>query len=390
MKRTMTILCLLFFFSTMAHSAPVKEWTFLIFLNAKNSLDRFGDLNLKQMEEVGSTDQINIVVQWGSLSRSSVKRMLIQKSTNPNEVTSPVIEDLGAVDMGSEAEFLKFLKWGAEKFPAKKYFVDVWNHGSGWHKKNGVGIKDISYDDLTGSFISTEQLGSALKNFSKFTGSPVELYGSDACLMSMMEVASEMGNSVKYFAGSQDLEPGPGWPYNEFLKKWAANPSWDGKELGKTLSEEYFKAYSGGIYGESSVTFSLLQIDQLPQLESAISQFISEAVRGKDLNKTAWGQAISKTQGFAFDDYKDLKHFLANIKSEVNLGENLSAVEKVEDKLNSLIVVNYASAGFPNALGVSIWMPKDSYTYQQYQKRYKNLILNQKTNWLELIDALNK
>ena len=132
MKKTIILFSLLFSFSTWANSGPVKEWTFLVFLNAKNSLDRFGDLNLKQMEEVGSTDQVNIVIQWGSLARPSVKRMLIQKSTNPNEITSPVVEDLGAVDMGSEAEFLRFLKWGAEKYPAKKYFVDVWNHGSGW------------------------------------------------------------------------------------------------------------------------------------------------------------------------------------------------------------------------------------------------------------------
>ena len=46
---------------------PRKEWTFLIFLNGNNNLNRFGRDNLIDMEKVGSTDQLNIVVQWADI-----------------------------------------------------------------------------------------------------------------------------------------------------------------------------------------------------------------------------------------------------------------------------------------------------------------------------------
>src|SRR4051812_16677829 len=59
--------------------ATVKEWTFLTFLNGNNNLDSFGALNINQMEQVGSTDQINIVVQWASLRNRRTQRLYITK-----------------------------------------------------------------------------------------------------------------------------------------------------------------------------------------------------------------------------------------------------------------------------------------------------------------------
>src|SRR5690349_13871147 len=78
----------------------VKEWTLLVFLNGNNNLDRFGALNINQMEKVGSTSDINIVVQWASWSRDGVQRLLVNKDTDTENVTSPVVENIGKVDMG--------------------------------------------------------------------------------------------------------------------------------------------------------------------------------------------------------------------------------------------------------------------------------------------------
>ena len=40
------------------------DWTVLVFLNAANSLQGFGGFNVHQMEQAGSTSNVNIVVQW--------------------------------------------------------------------------------------------------------------------------------------------------------------------------------------------------------------------------------------------------------------------------------------------------------------------------------------
>ena len=50
-------------------------------------------MNIKQMEQIGSIEDIDIVVQWASSGNKTTKRIHVEKSTNASEVTSPVIED---------------------------------------------------------------------------------------------------------------------------------------------------------------------------------------------------------------------------------------------------------------------------------------------------------
>lgn len=387
--KILIMICLMF--ASFAKAADdVKEWTFLLFLNGNNNLDSFGDVNLKQMEEIGSNKNINLVVQWGSMSRKTVKRLYIKKSTNHNQVTSPVVQDIGAVDMGDYKELVKFLKWGHEKYPAKRYFVSVWNHGNGWHKNKplpgGIQINDISYDDKTGNKITTEQLGIAMGEFAKILGRKVDLYGSDACLMSMVEVASEMSDSVSYFAGSQEVEPGYGWPYSTFIKEWTKNANIEGDKLGDILATEYLKAYSGGIYGQNSVTFSILNLNKISQFENSVAGLAQElkSLTAGELNHVF--DVSKKTQNFTYADYKDFSHFFNFLEASRYLSDktNLS----VTQSFNDFVISNKVSPTYADAKGLSIWLPESSWQFNSYQERYSKLKFNQRTNWLEFLAKL--
>ena len=217
MKTTQNLIALvgvlLFSFTVKALPLAEKEWTFLLFLNGHNNLSSFGDMNLKDMEKSGSTDKVNLVVEWGKADDEMTHRLLVEKSTDPTKVSSPMIMSRKNVDMGDYHNLVDFAKWGIENFPAKHYFVAVWNHGSGWHlqellKINSiVHINDISYDDASGNHITTEQLGLALGEVKGLIGHNVDIYGSDACLMQMIEVVGKMKDSVDYFIDSQETEP---------------------------------------------------------------------------------------------------------------------------------------------------------------------------------------
>ncbi len=228
--------------SLSARAAAEKEWSFLLYLNGNNNLDSFGKLNINQMEAVGSSDKVNLVVQWASIENGDVRRLLVQKDNDMNNVTSPVVQNMGQVDMGDPKSLLDFIKWGMTTYPAKHYFVAVWDHGSGWHARSlrgTVHATDISWDDNTGHSITTKQLGGVINDASKFLGRKIDIYGSDACLMGMAEVAGEMKDSVSYFVGSQDLEPGAGWPYTDFLAPLVANPAMSAKDFCALLTTAY-------------------------------------------------------------------------------------------------------------------------------------------------------
>jgi hypothetical protein len=365
-----------------------KEWNFLVFLNGVNNLDRFGKMNINQMEEIGSTDKMNILVQWGSYSNSNTSRLLIQKDSDKTKVTSPIVQNLGNVDMGDYKELVRFVDWAHQNYPAKKYFIAVWNHGSGWNFVDSTTIRpsDISYDDRTGNHMTTEQLGLAMKESAKIIGHKVDIYASDACLMGMVEVGSEMAESVQYFLGSQNYEPGEGWPYANFLSKWDAQiDSMTAKDVVTLHAKEYLAAYSkGGVYRASEVTMSAYDLGQTANYESAIrgvSNYLKN-LSSADLSKAQ--SSLSATKQFGDSEFFDVIDYVNQLEKS---GLRSSSFQNLRQAQQSYVVANEQNQD-NKTTGVSIWVSKGS-GYSKDGNRYANLRFNQTAQWSDFLKALN-
>ncbi len=383
----------IFVLSVGAQALPLaqKEWTFLLFLNGHNNLSSFGDMNLKDMEKSGSNDQVNMVVEWGKSDSPITRRLLVKKSTDPKKVTSPTIMELKDRDMGDYKNLVDFVNWGADNFPARHYFVAVWNHGSGWHfqdasriKSGEVSINDISFDDNTGHSISTEQLGLAMAEIKQHIGRNIDIYGSDACLMQMLEVAGEMKNSVNYFVGSEDTEPGEGWPYETFAKKWTAAPRSNPSEVAVLLSKEYLRAYSGGAYGTKSVTFSAMDVSKLDAIVRTAGDVASymKALSSDDFKKVK--AALNSVQSYYYSDYKDYGHLLKTIEA-LPIAKDAALFARARSEVSSLILTTDSSPSFAKSTGVSVWVP----TYASDEMaRYKGLEFDKMTSWSQFLERV--
>lgn len=390
MKTIITLIALLFSLNTMAAE---KEWTFLLFLNGNNNLDTFGAYNINQMESVGSSDQVNMVVQWASLENKKTQRLLVQKDENINAVTSPILQDLGNVDMGDYQVLQDFIKWGVENYPAKHYFVAVWDHGSGWHnisnmKTRGVHINDISFDDNTGNAINTKQLGEAIKYGSNLIGRKIDMYGSDACLMGMIDVAGEMTESVDYFVGSQALEPADGWPYDAVFKQLVENPTMSPKDLSKVLTHEYIRYYQTP-GKQSSGTFSAFEMSKYSQFRNSVAQLGSEIQAMSSSDKSKVASVVSRTASFTYSDYGDFGDFLDKLKV-TNTDTRLQSLDAAKAAMNELVFVNDVTREYSFAQGLSIWLPKSKYTYNQHQAKYKELVWDKDTLWSNALSSFLK
>src|SRR5688500_10535416 len=84
----------------------VAEWTLLVHMNGTNKLERFAIADFEEMAKVGSTSEINVVVQMGRLAGdperrhgdwSGVRRYLVKKGDVPDVSTS-------LVDLAAEGE----------------------------------------------------------------------------------------------------------------------------------------------------------------------------------------------------------------------------------------------------------------------------------------------
>ncbi|HNV71360.1 MAG TPA: clostripain-related cysteine peptidase, partial [Candidatus Ozemobacteraceae bacterium] len=185
---------------------PLKEWTFAVFLNADNNLDPFGVEDQVEMSKIGSSNWLNIVTlidrergpaQWNYIEKGKVTK----------------VKDMGELDMGDYKQFIDFVKFVKTNFPAKKYMIGIWNHGSGW-KAAGKIVRGVSYDDSTGNHITTNQLVGALGEAKKILGKNIDILNFDCCLMQMAEVVYACKDSCDYIVASEETEPGKGTPYD--------------------------------------------------------------------------------------------------------------------------------------------------------------------------------
>ena len=373
-----------------------KEWTFLIYLNGKNSLDDFGPENISQMEHVGSTEHLNILVQWASLSNHKTQRLYVTQNLTSHGVTSPILQDLGdRIDMGDWHNLVEFIRWGVANYPAKHYFIDIWDHGSGWHPTRSsksileqMHATDISWDDSTGHAISTIELGKALSAAAKIIGHKVDVYASDACLMAMAEIADQLSHSVKVFAGSEELEPGPGWPYEPFLKRWTSQPDIAPVEIAGVLTDEYIKSYTGGTNGTEDATFSSFNLLKMNHFNSKIASFGRNLLKLSKKEKARIIHIASATQNFTYNDYVDLSDFLSRLEVAKIKGLQDRSIANLRIAINEFITSNGDSPNYKRAGGLSIWLPTSLSTYNSFKNEYKKLKFYKDTKWSDVIGDL--
>ena len=370
---------------------PMREWTFLVYLNGHNNLDRFGMVNLRDMEKVGSTDRVNVVVQWASMRNPKTKRLFVNKQTNPGSSTlaSTVVEELPTVDMGDWHNLVEFVKWGAKKYPAKHYFVNVWNHGGGWHLSPDAANQilhptDISWDDHTGHFIKTEDLGRAMTDIAGIFGHKVDIYGSDACLMAMAEVAGEMSNTVDTFVGSQEVEPGAGWPYDQLLLHWNALAEATPQAVSKVLAHDYVASY---VDAGMDATMSVFDMSKIEALEGAVRDLAGALAKLPAASLSKVLSIARASQSFTYSDYVDLMDFSARMGSDAEF-RSISELGAVHEAASAFTTYNEATSTMPGAHGLSIWLPKSKYQFTGLAARYSGLQFDKATGWSGFLKAL--
>lgn len=371
-----------------AEKIEKKEWALLTFLNGFNNLDSFGHADMNEMEKIGSSARVHVVSQWASLKTKDVRRVYLGKDADPVNVTSPVVENLGQADMGDYRTLVDFVKWAVLRYPAKRYFVNVWNHGTGWHFQGGdgsggVGTRDVSYDDLSGNKITTEQLGVALEEIARETGQKIDIFGSDSCLMAMAEVVGQMKGSVDHFIGSEEVEPAAGWPYDKLLEKWNEGASKSASDVSKILTKVYVESYTNG----RATTLSGIDLGKYSELAQSVRD-LGEAIKSEPrTSRQKILQAVTHSQSYTNDDYKDLGDFVDQLAKDSTITIRPEVLVGVKTALKEFVVANRTSASMARSQGISIWFPDATWQYDSFKARYRALTFNQDTDWIDAIAA---
>jgi hypothetical protein len=391
-----------------ARGEPVTQsradWTVLIYMNGKNSLEEALKNNWDQMARVGDSDRVHILVEMGRLGAtpdfggwSGVKRFRVR--LDEQAIAESALVDVAAsggnTDMGDPATLGDFIRWGQNLYPARHYMLVIWNHGQGWRyelaratsrvanvaqylneshlsvqDKSGSkaalvireypleaistdyqlrtsqpgGIRSVSNDDQTGHVLYNNDI--ALELAAAASDKKVDVLGFDACLMAMLETAYTFRHQADFMVGSEETEPGSGWDYEPFLNALKANPAMQPRDLAAAVVASYRNLYSHA--PNAIATMSAIDNARVQDVVGSLDALVT------NLN-TIDGMAAARAARKPLNTY--LTWYNPTVRSSTDLGlwttrldaqavgpSASSAASNLLASLKSAVVDNYASA----------------------------------------------
>ena len=227
----------------------------MIYLDADNDLSSWSSFDLNEMQEVGSTKNVTVILQYdaqGGKLKDTTKRYKVEKGS------LTLLEDLGELDMSDGATLQNFVSDTVKDYPADHYALILWNHGQGWRSVRlaGGGTKSIFNDYDNGnynSFLSNYYVALALANAQSISGIKLDILGIDACEMSVIEAAYEFRNVADIFVASQELVALEGWDYTDLLTRLVNNPRMTPVELSRAMVESFKNYYANSSYTDQTI-----------------------------------------------------------------------------------------------------------------------------------------
>ena len=363
----------------------MAKWTYLVYMSADNNLEDEAILNFNQMEMVGSSGDLNIVVQFDRSplydetngNWSSTRRYLVTTDTDPDLMNSQLIEDMGEVNMGNADRLRDFVVWGVANYPAERTYLDVWGHGGGW--------RDGTCNDYTsGSAIDTDELGTALAEAEALTNTTLAGLGFDQCLMAQMEVFYEIKARADVLVGAESLIPSEGYNYTRIMEALAADLDMDAHGLADLIVTAFFDEYGY----DHERTHSAADAEALDAgLAPALTQ-LAQVLRGKaDTLYDEIKLARDLTQTYSTTDYLDLGNFTERLllmlpENVTALGAIRQAAIEVQENVSLAVISEDHGIGRSGSTGLSFYFPRYGPSWS-----YANIQMSQEQRWDEFLDA---
>jgi hypothetical protein len=460
-----------------AQTAPapsvIADWTILSFLAADNDLEKNAIFDINEMEAAGPAPNVNIIVQLdrpqfgyndGVNNWGEAVRIKIQKDNDRVKITSPVVMKLGSsVNSGDPKTLADFIEWGVKNYPAQRYMLVLWSHGSGWKTipydqmsraidssdkrrtknirnkylsslsgqpeyyynslavnksatfartpsaggnsskkiKTGRGFinfddsdwtRSISYDDTSRSAITLNELSGAIKRGAAAAGlnQGFDIIWFDACLMSMIEVATELEGAAKYMIASEEVTPDFGWNHIKMVNAFNKYYNVPTREMAKLIVNKYIESYRKPVKNNAAptrddeneflpVTMGAIDLSQARGALESINSLVRAA--SSPVYIPAVKDALAAVQRFDDADYIDFMHFIELLENKILTPEFNKAALELKAKLKNLILLcKTNSPHFKNARGISVYFPMSEYSDQ-----YDSLKFSASCEWKKFI-----
>lgn len=398
-----------------------SDWAVLAYLAGDNDLEGALLGDLREMERVGSRPgSVEIVAQVDRArgedasdgNWTGTRRYYVTRGADPKRIGSTLLADLGATNTGDPRVLKDFIAFGAARYPAKATMLLLSNHGSGFwvppEMQSGTARmrrcrpgffhptrerllapdprRGIAYDDGSADCLDNRELKQVLAHAHRVLGRPVDVVGMDACLMTMLEVAYQLRDHARILVGSEEVEPGAGWPHATILGDLVARPGMTAAALGAAIVRRYAE-----FYGDDGpdVTQSAIDLGNLGDVVEAVDRLarVLLAALPNPYVELALDHAARRTLRFFDDLYADLHHFALNLAAAASRRDVRDAAVEVQRVIDGerspVIAERHGGRRMVPARGLSIYLPprRDPSVF------YRELDFARRTRWADFVDA---
>lgn len=207
-----------------------KEWTVIMYLNGSNEMAIEMENTFKQLCKINKSN-VNIVIQLSKAPIDLVRTIRQDDSSYAENWTGTrrysiingkleIVQSNEYINMADYRNLYDFIKWAANKFPAKRYMVSISGHG----------FIVASLSDLCGKepyIMGMYEMCTAINNLKNIID--IDILILDICNMNTIELIYELGkekvNVVKYIITYINNGPLEGMDYNYIIQKIDDKPT---------------------------------------------------------------------------------------------------------------------------------------------------------------------
>lgn len=337
--------------------ATQDTFTLLVYMCGTDLESQGGlaSMDLKEMvrSNVPKGGNVTVYVQTGGTKRwhvDGITNRQAERWTVSNRGLQ-LEESVGRVNMGDGAALTDFLKSGISRYPADRYGLIFWDHGAG--PAAGICYDEISGDSLNMAEVyGAFQSASKLKNYRKFA-----FVGFDACLMASFEVACHLEPFADYLIASEELEPGTGWDYRDWLPRLAANPAISIEELGPVIVDGFIRASRAQDPSEYA-TLSVTDLSKLGPLQMAL-EGLATSLEGQITGGNLMGISRIRQNVRSMGEISDSASDLLDVTYYARIFQQFDSThaKAVAKALKDAVVYNRHTNNLTNLSGLTVLVP---------------------------------
>jgi hypothetical protein len=412
--------------STLIEAAEDPAWVLLVYLSADNNLDTPDYRIIRDKEAFIALERaaflnprLRIYVQWDRSPDHAdnepddhTRRYRVRPDLNPFALATYTegvdTWDLGEENMGDPEVLDEFITWARGQYYSSYDALSIIGHGSGWSPTLDPALgyteylpSGIAWDDSSGDYLSTRELGEALYWATDEQANPFAVLFFDASMMAMLESAYEVRDSASCLVASE----GAVWArfaYDDYLQ------GTDDTTTPLDFATKIVRSYADSLEGYP-LTMGALAIDltSLTPLVDAVDEFALAMTDSLTETRPFIAQAYTDTQKFDSnwdmelavpDAYVDLYDFAYQIDQLTPISPTAvhTGAQAVMTAWDSVVLAETHRDGHPwidpsvtwtftGAHGLSIYLPLGEDLWIRDYYRGTELALAQDTQWDEFI-----